>query len=57
VAKAFNIPETAIVTTTSELLASLNGVALNHANLLVMTSGNLGGINIKEWVDKRTDLS
>ncbi len=57
VAEAFNIPVKAILTTTAELLLALNSVALDHANLLVMTSGNLGGINIKEWVDKRPDLS
>lgn len=57
VAEAFGVPESAIVTTPEQLLSTLNNVKLYHANLLVMTSGNLGGINIKEWVDKRADLS
>ena len=57
VAAAFNIPESAIVTNATELVLTLNSVELDHASLLVMTSGNLGGVNVKEWVDKRTDLS
>jgi UDP-N-acetylmuramate: L-alanyl-gamma-D-glutamyl-meso-diaminopimelate ligase len=56
VAAGFNLPESAIVTTSAQLLSTLNSVALEHVNLLVMTSGNLGGINIKEWVDKRVDF-
>ncbi|GAO29194.1 UDP-N-acetylmuramate--L-alanine ligase [Geofilum rubicundum] len=57
VSAAFNIPASAIVTSSSQLLAALNAVEMQQVNLLVMTSGNLGGINIKEWVDKRADLS
>jgi UDP-N-acetylmuramate: L-alanyl-gamma-D-glutamyl-meso-diaminopimelate ligase len=56
VAEAFNIPESAIVTSSAHLLSALNSVERQSINLLVMTSGNLGGINIKEWVDKRAWL-
>lgn len=56
VAAGFNLPESAIVTTAAQLLSTLDSLTLDNTNLLVMTSGNLGGINIKEWVDKRDDL-
>jgi UDP-N-acetylmuramate: L-alanyl-gamma-D-glutamyl-meso-diaminopimelate ligase len=48
VAKAFNIPVKSVLTNATELKSELEKVKLKNANLLIMTSGNFAGINIKE---------
>lgn len=57
VAAAFNIPESAVITSSEVLRERLDGIEFNNLNLLVMTSGSLGGINIKDWVESNSGLN
>lgn len=50
VAQAFGLPETAVVTSKAELLERLRGFSLQEANLLIMTSGNFGGLKVQDFV-------
>lgn len=50
VAQAFGLPETAVVTSNAELLERLRGFSLQEANLLIMTSGNFGGLKVQDFV-------
>jgi len=51
VAEAFNLEESSIVTSAVDLLENLRNEKLINTNVLVMSSGNLGGIDIKEWAE------
>lgn len=50
VAQAFGLPEAAVVTSNAELLERLRGFSLQEANLLIMTSGNFGGLKVQDFV-------
>ncbi|ASB48915.1 UDP-N-acetylmuramate--L-alanine ligase [Alkalitalea saponilacus] len=52
VANAFGIDEKNIITTADQLETYISKTSLNNSNLLIMTSGNLGGIDLKNMVDK-----
>jgi UDP-N-acetylmuramate: L-alanyl-gamma-D-glutamyl-meso-diaminopimelate ligase len=47
VAKAFNLPDTSIITNREKLQLVLESEDLNNKNILIMTSGNLAGINLQ----------
>lgn len=55
VAKAFNIPEHSVIVTPEALLERLEKIEFRNTNLLIMTSGSLGGIDIKAWIRKKMD--
>lgn len=55
VAKAFNIPEHSVIVTPEALLERLEKIEFRNTNLLIMTSGSLGGIDIKAWISKKMD--
>lgn len=51
VATAFNLPVEAVFTTPEKLKTELEKIRLNNGNLLIMTSGNFAGINLKALTD------
>ncbi|MGQ1945784.1 UDP-N-acetylmuramate--L-alanine ligase [Geofilum sp. OHC36d9] len=52
VAVAFNIPECNVVTTTEAVAGLIRATSLEKSNLLVMTSGNFGGLKLQKLVDE-----
>jgi UDP-N-acetylmuramate: L-alanyl-gamma-D-glutamyl-meso-diaminopimelate ligase len=50
VAVEFNIPETHVITTTDEVSELIRATSLENNNLLVMTSGNFGGVNLQKLI-------
>jgi UDP-N-acetylmuramate: L-alanyl-gamma-D-glutamyl-meso-diaminopimelate ligase len=56
VAKGFNLPVTSILTDVEVMKQKLEQLRLQNANLLIMTSGNLAGINLKELANRSLGL-
>lgn len=52
VAKAFNLSVGSVFTDADELKKELEKIKLQNGNLLIMTSGNLAGINLKVLTEK-----
>jgi UDP-N-acetylmuramate: L-alanyl-gamma-D-glutamyl-meso-diaminopimelate ligase len=50
VAAEFNIPETHVITTTDAVSELIRETSLENTNLLVMTSGNFGGVNLQKLI-------
>jgi len=52
VAVEFNIPESNVITTTEAVGGVILATSLENLNLLVMTSGNFGGLNLQKLTDQ-----
>lgn len=52
VAVEFNIPECNVVTTTEAVAGLIRATSLDGSNLLVMTSGNFGGLRLQKLIDE-----
>lgn len=56
VARAFNLPAGSVFTDPEALKNELEKLRLHHANLLIMTSGNFAGIDLKALTNRVMEL-